>query len=279
MKPILYIAFIATTFTILSCGVPRNEHRDLQTKYDLTVKERDSLLISLDDCENGPQKLSAKIDVAIKNKDFPQAKKYLSILKEKHPQADKSKTSESLFAKIEKLDKIEKKRIEAEEKEKKRLANLNNTGMWEVTYYVDDFGEPTKEGYITNKKYIKGTFSNTATQNSDLNATFAINKSTDISLFLYEYAKNNPVKAYSPDEYRVLLQDKDGNRYRLKATNYSDRLVFNAVHSKKIHQALKLGGEVKFKIVEVETPTTNYSFTIKNADFYGNAFTKLFDKK
>lgn len=79
------------------------------------------------------------------------------------------------------------------------MANLNNTGIWNIAYYVDDFGEPTKKGYIRNPSYIRGTFSNTATQNSDLNVRFLIDSATDVSIMLYEYAGNNPVKAYSSD--------------------------------------------------------------------------------
>lgn len=34
--------------------------------------------------------------------------------------------------------------------------------MWRVGFYVDEFGESTKEGYITNISKLKGLFSNTA---------------------------------------------------------------------------------------------------------------------
>ena len=167
------------------------------------------------------------------------------------------------------------KQQKAEEEERIRLANLNNTGMWLVGHYVDDFGEPTKTKYITNTNYIRGTFSNTATQDSRLNIKFLITNSTDVDIQLYEYAGNNPVKAYTSDEYTVLLQDKDRNRYRLKAINYSDRLSFNKEASWRVHHSLEKGGRVSFKIIEDETPTTIYEFTIQNADFYDNAYRKL----
>ena len=73
---------------------------------------------------------------------------------------------------------------EAEEKEQIRLANLNNTGVWSVNYYVDEFGERTKQGYITNSLSIKGAFSNTATQDSRLNVDFLIFFRTAITLFV-----------------------------------------------------------------------------------------------
>lgn len=162
-----------------------------------------------------------------------------------------------------------------EEKERIRLANINNTGMWRVGHYVDEFGEPTKLGYINNSSHIEGVFSNTATQDSNLNVNFLITSPSKISIQLYEYAKNNPVKAYSSKNYSVLIMDKDGGRLKLRAVNYSDRLTLGTSHSRQLNKALLKGGNIKFKIYEVNTPTTEYEFTIKNADWYENALKKL----
>ena len=142
-------------------------------------------------------------------------------------------------------------------------------------FYVDEFGEPTKDGYISNSSYIQGLFSNTATQDSDLNVKFLISDKNDISIQLYEYAGNNPVKAYSATSYLVLIQDSNGERLKLRATNYGDRLAFNKSESIKVHKALMNGGEIQFRITEVETPTTQYGFSIANANYYDNAYRKL----
>lgn len=149
----------------------------------------------------------------------------------------------------------------------------NETGMWGINYYVDDFGEPTKKGYITNTRLIKGTFSNTATQDSRLNVRFLITGSSNISIQLYEYAGNNPVKAYSQNKYTVLVQDSGGNRAKLVAINYSERLKI--LGCEWLHKALIGGGTIKFRIIEIGTPTTNYKFKIQNADWYDNAYRKL----
>jgi hypothetical protein len=85
---------------------------------------------------------------------------------------------------------------------------------------------------------------------------------------LYEYARNNPVKAISSDSYRVLVQDKDANKLSLWATNYSDRLSLNKSDANKLYTALMKGGAIKFRITDVETPTTEYEFSIQNADWY-----------
>jgi len=257
---------------ISSCGVP---HAD----FDKLIKENQKLTVQLEECENGAEKVIAKVEKAYSEKNYSQVKENIKILGEKHPESPKNKEFKLLLSAIEKEELTEQKKKEAKEKERIRLANINNTGMWSTTYYVDDFGEPTKEGYITNKSILKGTFSNTATQNSDLNIRFLISNSSDISFKLFEYAGNNPVKAYSSDSYRVLVQDKDGKRYKLTAINYSDRLSFSEAMSRTIHNILLKGGTVKFKIVEIDTPTTEYEFTIQKADYYDNSYRILREKK
>lgn len=96
-----------------------------------------------------------------------------------------------------------------------------------------------------------------------------------VTVQLYEYAGNNPVKAYRKDEYKVLLQNNVGERYTLNAVNYSDRLVFGPLHSKKIIDAFMFGGAVKFKIIDLDTPTTIYEFTIDNTDGFSSVVEKF----
>jgi hypothetical protein len=197
------------------------------------------------------------------------------MLYDKHPESPKNSEFKDLLQEIEKEELAEKKKREVEEKERMRLANINNTGMWAVRYYVDDFGEPTTKNYVTNTDLILGIFSNTATQNSALAVRLMISSSSDISIQLFEYAHNNPVKASSPDSYRALVKDKDGNRYDLTAINYLDRLHFDKIASRKLHNILMNGGTIKVNIVEIDTPTTQYDFTIQKADWYDNAYAKL----
>ncbi|MCL1484540.1 MAG: hypothetical protein MH208_09340 [Marinobacter sp.] len=104
----------------------------------------------------------------------------------------KNKEFEKLLEKIKKRGVAFRKVKDEEEKERIRLANINNTGMWRVGHYVDEFGEPTKLGYINNSSHIEGVFSNTATQDSNLNVNFLITSPSKISIQLYEYAKKQP---------------------------------------------------------------------------------------
>ena len=253
---------------VSGCGVP-------QADFDKLKEQNEQLQTELEECQNGAEKLIAAIEKFYSEKAFVQARQSIEKLYEKHPESPKNEEFKKLLKIIEKEELIEKKREEAEEKERIRLENLNNTGIWSVHYYVDEFGEATKQGYIQNTNFIQGTFSNTATQNSKLNIKFLISNSSDISIQLYEYAGNNPVKAYSSDKYSVQVQDKDGSRLNLNAVNYSDRLSFDKTNSRKVHNALIKGGTVKFRIFETETPTTQYQFTIQKADWYDNAYKKL----
>jgi len=278
MKRNIIIYTVVLIVLVASCGVPESDYNKLLTQKEQLKTENERLLTELDDCKNGAVKIVAEVEKAYLEKNYAVARQKIILLSEKHPEAPENQKFKSLLKKIDEEEIIEKKKKEAEEKERIRLANINNTGIWSVNHYVDDFGEPTKEGYIRNTNLISGLFSNTATQNSDLNVRLLITNSSDISIMLYEYAGNNPVKAYSADSYRVLIQDKDGKRYKLTATNYSDRLSFNKSTSKKVHEILMKGGMIKFKIIETDTPTTEYGFTISNADWYDNAYRKLTGK-
>jgi len=268
---IIFFHSFIVMIIVSSCGVP-------QSDYDKLVAENKNLSEKIDECENGADKLVAMVEKSYKEKKYSEAKKYIKQLYSRHPESPKNKEFNKLLPTIEKKERTEQKRKEAEEKERIRLANINNTGIWRIAHYVDEFGEPTKQKYITNKSLIRGTFSNTATQDSKLDVCFLISNLSDISIQLYEYAGNNPVKAYSSKFYTVLIQDTEGKRIKLGAINYSERLSFNKVGSRKVHRVLLKGGEIKFRIKEDDTPTTQYEFIISKSDWYDNAYKKLKEK-
>lgn len=271
MKAKIIFLNLGVLIMIASCGVP-------QSDYDKLKSENEKLKGKLDECQNGAERLIASIEKAYIKRDFSQARHDIELLYSKHPESPKNAEFRILLKEIDKLELEQKKQKAAEERERIRLENINNTGIWEITYYVDQFGDKTKQGYIRNKELIGGSFSNTATQNSVLNVRFLISNSTDISIMLYEYAGNNPVKSVSSDNYSVGIKDNEGNKYSLKAVNYSDRLGFDKTASKKVHSILMQGGQVQFWIKEIDTPTTQYQFTIDKADWYDNAYKILIGK-
>lgn len=266
------IITIIILFSLSSCGVP-------QSDYNKIVQENKKLKSELDECRNGAKKVIAQIEKSFSEKKYAITKNWIELLYEKHPERSENIKYKKLLQDINEKLVEEKTKKEQAEKERLRLENLNNTGMWEIRYYVDEFKEPTKTRYITNSNYIKGSFSNTATQNSKLNVEFLISDDSHISIQLYEYAGRNPVKAYSYENYNVILQDKNGNRMDLKAVNRSDRLSFDVWYSYSIHKILIKGGTIKFKIIEKDNPSTNYLFVIQNADWYENAYRLLTETK
>lgn len=60
-------------------------------------------------------------------------------------------------------------------------------GDWRIDYSVDDFNQPTDEWYITEDEYLVGTFSNSATTNSELYANVMVDLDDNVMIFLYEY--------------------------------------------------------------------------------------------
>ena len=270
---------IVLLLTMISCMVDKNE-------YDKVVTERDSLLTCLDvlekeidELKNGEQRIIGLIEHSLENKNYINAEQYINTLSLKHPESLKNSYYKKVLSSISSKIKKQKQEIEKHKQDSIKLANINNLGIWGIRYFVDDFGQPTNHGYITTEYPIYGKFSNTATENSDLLVIFIIDDKKDIAIKLFEYAGNNPVK--DEDSYTVLIQDKNGNKHKLNAYNYkSDRITFgdmcdSETDSKKMDSILRLGGNIKFKIINNARNSTHYDFEIENAGWYENAYIKL----
>ena len=151
------------------------------------------------------------------------------------------------------------------------INNPDDLGMWELRYYVDEFGNPTEQGYISNTKWIKGKFSNSAAEGSALNVKFLIDID-DVAIQLYEYAGSNPVKAYNTTVYDVSILASDGQKYTCQATEYSDRLYL----PRNVLDILGQNGETSFYIAETGSyANSTYIFTIDDTSYIGNAVTLL----
>jgi len=161
--------------------------------------------------------------------------------------------------------------------EKKRLEELQKTGIWRVAHYIDDFGAPTNEAYVTNQANFSGTFSNTATQDSALEALLLID-AKKMSIQLFEYARDNPVKAYSEERYSVKVRGASQKTYEMHASNYGDRLVLDKSDEATLHNILAKGGKVSFRIDKIDFPAS-YNFTIPDADYYSNAYRMMSEGK
>lgn len=109
---------------------------------------------------------------------------------------------------------------------KREWVDSTDFGNWEINYYVDEFKEPTSEGYISNLELLEGSFSNSATNNSNLIAYFLIDKK-NVAIVLYEYSSCLVTGSSSyPDKYDISVKC-NGIVTRFKGTNYSDRIYLD----------------------------------------------------
>lgn len=171
-------------------------------------------------------------------------------------------------------------------------ANENEASeIWKIKYYIDSFGDFTDEGYITNSQVISGSFSNSATTNSELGVSFLITDKDNLAIMLYEYMRNTPVK--DDGLYIVTIKDATNNIYKLNTFNHSDRLVFTGSgyydktgnnlieksHARMMWNILIKGGEVKFRIEKADRSTTTYNFSIPNTEGLEQLYLDMSKKK
>ena len=155
--------------------------------------------------------------------------------------------------------------------------NTTDMGMWKIKYYVDEFGDYTTEGYVTNKNWIEGKFSNSATTNAKLYVVFLIDDE-DVAIKLYEYGKDVVKNGGSSRvTYNVTMKDAAGVRHTLTGYMYSgsDRIFFSAEDEQTILNALSANGNVKFSIVNSKTATDQYIFSVENTSYFVNAYNQL----
>ena len=125
-------------------------------------------------------------------------------------------------------------------------------GTWEITYYVDEFGQFTNQAYMKNKEYFVGTFSNSATTNSKLYVDLLIDNDY-VAIVLLEYG-SHVVKASSTTYYNVTYLDQSGRKYYSTGTMYKngDRILLN-----------------DWKLVELLQTNTSVDVYIKEDSKYG----------
>lgn len=135
-------------------------------------------------------------------------------------------------------------------------------GMWKVDSYVDDFGDYTDTRHIKNTEWILGSFSNSATRNSQLKVKFLVGNGY-FDIMLYEYGSSLVTGSSNyPTKYTIKVKDQGGEVYQTSGKNYGDRISITAIGVPKLFELLSKGGELKFNITETDSPTTSYNFVI-----------------
>ena len=91
---------------------------------------------------------------------------------------------------------------------------------WERRYYNDEFNNPTDKAFIAPVDVLDGTFSNSATTNSKLNAYIRVN-SDDCEIMLWEYG-SSLVKAYSTNDYDITILLPNGTKRYFTGVMYKN---------------------------------------------------------
>ncbi|WP_071133885.1 hypothetical protein [Millionella massiliensis] len=273
-----YYLLLATSFTLMSCGrISEQQYAALQTTCDSLTTVIQTLNKEIDELKNGEARLVNLAKNAYDSQNYILAEQYIQQLKTKHPESNQIAYFQSIEPKLKQKASeqraIEEKRI----KDSIRLANIDNLGIWQIGYYVDNFGDQTSEAYVSTD--IMGTFSNSATTNSDLAVRFLIDKKS-IRIQLYEYARNHPIKGEGIVVFTA--RDANGTQYSFETFNSDsgDNGVSRDGYDMRkdydtIMKLLKSGGQIKFIAVANRFGSpSEYKFTINNADFFDNALLK-----
>lgn len=148
-------------------------------------------------------------------------------------------------------------------------------GDFVVKHFVDDFGDPTDEPYITTTYRKNGTFSNSATTNSPLTWNILITDSS-VSFMLYEYKDRQVTgSTISPDEYMIKVKDSGGKVHTLYGENWSDRIVLD--RGSDFRKILEKEGIVKIVIADISGYSySEYNLGSLNADGYRYLYAKTF---
>ncbi len=151
-------------------------------------------------------------------------------------------------------------------------------GPWILKAYVDEFNLPTDEYYIVNDTAFYGTFSNSATTDSDLKAYVfyePYDSSDFVQIRLFEYGNIRVKNPYSHGrDYDIVIMDNDGNKDYLSGymSAQSSDILVGGSDAQTILDALKKGGTVRFAITESDNSLTKYIITIDDATGFDAAF-------
>jgi len=222
--------------------------------YDKLLKEKDATsplrMNALETCRKLQKPIQKRLDEKINKESY---KSYLQQVNEKREYYKKNNPNE-----------------------------LNEFGNWIMGSYVDEYGDITNEKYLSQS--VTGTFSNSATENSNLRVKFFINGgdiwSTTPWFRFYEYADNNPIKGIH-DENPLYCSFKNniGEEYPLKLFQSRGADYFSTEDQKNTggeYIALRdaIANEEFIKFVCYDKDSSKYLFRI-DFKYYDNNILKF----
>ena len=138
---------------------------------------------------------------------------------------------------------------------------------WELTEFVDDFGDPTGEAYL--RSIVSGTFSNTATPEENMRVILAYSPDRAVFTFrLVEYNDTLKIKATYTDSdsktIKIKIDDEITEGTLTGTAPNGDLLLTGGLCLIKIYDAFLNGQDVRF-IVEIGS--SKYSFSADGKGF------------
>ena len=177
-----------------------------------------------------------------------------------------------------------RQKLLAQEREEQRKAELRKLGDWDTGRYVDEFGDPTDEGYIKITK--KGYFSNSATTNSRLRVDMMLSDGSIRAPWfrLYEYDGSTAVKGVYSNRRMNNLTCRvkvEGEIFKLGFEQFQGSDSFSIDRKRfsgddglaKLQKSIQEERLAKFSCYKDNTPSTKYQFEL-NFKYFANASRK-----
>ena len=177
------------------------------------------------------------------------------------------------------IDEIRKDVLTHKEEDLKLSKNKFINKYWNVRYFVDDFGKETNDGYVSVVRYIKGSFSNSATTDSKLLVDI-ISSEEEFGFKLFEYGRKSPVKGYLTQVvYTIKMRDDKGKDYLIYGDLWkeSNRISVRSEYIDTIRNLL-IEGRTLQVVLQGVTYGATYSFTI-DGKHYGYHYRRLLEKR
>lgn len=148
------------------------------------------------------------------------------------------------------------------------------SGSWIKRFYVDDFNDLTDEWYITTS--ISGTFSNSATTNSELTGQIMVDEQS-IAFVLYEYDRyriRNDSVTGETEYYTVKIKDSAGAIYDFEGfiPPDGDRIFISERYRQQTARILQGSGTIKFSVTLKDRSIPKYVFSIDDTTGFINLY-------
>lgn len=130
---------------------------------------------------------------------------------------------------------------------------------WQKDYFVDEFGEPTKDAYAVIE--TSGDFSNSATSESQLNVRILVT-SSEVRFNLYEYG-SQMVKGEGLIKFKAKLSNDSIIEFdTYNSDNGANNVSSTFGEDKEVIRMLKANETIRFSARTYDSPVSTYRFSL-----------------